>query len=159
MVNECILVQTVIFILSGSHLGALPFQGSDSAKTDTSPSGSPLKCQNFGCRVQSSPFLPRKKLGTWGVSSRPWCYAKRRDYGERVPQNFLPALMQLVLSFSWDAGAFQLVPGFLEKGNSLCIVVEEVCPLVEGKSEAFSSAILLMSNTNSFLNNINDLTK
>ena len=67
MVNECILVQTVIFIFSGSHLGALPFQGSDSAKTDTSPSGSPWKCQNFECRVQSSPFLPRKMLGAGGV--------------------------------------------------------------------------------------------
>lgn len=87
------------------------------------------------------------------------CYAKRRGYGERVPRNFLPTLMHLVLSFSWGAGTFQLVSEFLEKGNSLCIVVEEVCPLVEGKSGAFSSAILLMSNTNYFLNNINDLTK
>lgn len=63
-----ILVQTLIFVLSGSQPGALYCQLLDSGKTDTSPLSSLLKCRNFGCMVQSSSSLPREKLGAGGIS-------------------------------------------------------------------------------------------
>lgn len=59
--NDCLLVQTVAFVLGGSQPGVLSCQCSDSGKTETSPSGSPKKVRTLG--VQSTPFFPREKLG------------------------------------------------------------------------------------------------
>lgn len=63
-----ILVHTLIFVLSSSQPVALYCQLLDSGKTVTSPLSSLLKCQNFECMVQSSPSLPREKLGAGGIS-------------------------------------------------------------------------------------------
>lgn len=95
-------------------------------------------------------LCPERSWALGGFRWIMWCSARRRDHGERVPRIFLPALMHLFLHFAWSSGAFWLVSGFLAKGNRLYIIVELVCPLMEGKCGAYCSAILLIPSTTLF---------
>ena len=104
--------------------GALPFQGSVSGKMDTNPQAVPWNVKTLD--VWYSPFLSgpgrSKELGRFLLIKR--CFAGRRDYHRGFHDSSLLALMHLLLSFAWGERGFQLVPTFLKKGNSLCIVVE-----------------------------------
>lgn len=60
------------------------------------PPDTPRKNQNVGCIVQFFPSIPRESLGTGDFLPIIRCFARGSDYGKRVSQIFLPALMWLV---------------------------------------------------------------
>ena len=91
------------------------------------------------CWTLSSPFLPSPER-SWELGDfLPilWLHAKGRDYGDRVSQNFLPALMGAGFILTWATGASQLISGFLIKGTGTYIVFESVCQSGGRKVQGF----------------------
>lgn len=141
--HECLLVQTVVFVLGASQPGVLSCQCSDSGKTETSPSGSPQKVGTSG--VQSTPLLssPRRSWALWlPFDDVLQCWG--RHYGKRVPQMFLSAPVQLGLRSYWGTGASQLIFRFLTNEIGLCIV--ELVYTGEEGSGSFRLLFLLIKS-------------
>lgn len=59
MINKCVLVQAITFVLSDPQQGTLSCQHLDSGMTEISI----LKSPSTGCMFNSSPSLSRDNLG------------------------------------------------------------------------------------------------
>lgn len=126
-VTACTVVQITIFILPIWELrefqSVLRFRQDDRSQFLGQPPGKSI------CLMLSSLFLPSPER-SWELGDfLPilWLHAKGRDYGERVSQNFLPALIGAGFILTWATGASQLISGFLIKGTGTYIVLESVC--------------------------------
>ena len=122
-------------------------QSSDSSTTEASSSSSPLRNPNVMCCLVLS-FPPQREAGSRGFLPILWLCAKVRDYGERVSQIFLRALMWADFILMYATGASQLPSRFLTQVTSMFIDFETVlCVGIwrwGGYFRAFYFAILLM---------------
>ena len=86
-----------LFQVNPRHLEyARSYQDSETGETEAGSSNSLPQKVNIECMVQSSFFLPRKKLRAGSFFTILWCCPKGRDYGERMPLIFLPTLIWLI---------------------------------------------------------------
>lgn len=115
--------------------------------TEASSSGSPLRNPNVMCCLVLS-FPPQREAGSRGFLPILWLCAKVRDYGERVSQIFLRALMWADFILMYATGASELPSRFLTQVTSMFIDFETVlCVGIwrwGGYFRAFYFAILLM---------------
>lgn len=130
MSSVYILVQTLVFVLNGSHSRALSCQWSDLGRVDYQPLGQFHEVWELW--MYDSLLLPTQ-WRSWGLrkgfSLDHVVLCQEKELWQVAPWIFLPTLMHLHRS----AGASQLVSGFFTKGDNMCIIVELVCPLVEGR--------------------------
>jgi len=156
-VTACTPVQITIFVLnilfsqpeSSQELSVLRYlrfsiwnQSSDSDMTEASSSGSTLRNPNVMCCLVLS-FPPQREAWSRGFLPILWLCAKVRDYGERVSQIFLRALMWADFTLMYTTGASQLPSWFLTQVTSMCIDFETVYVLgFEGGEDSSGLSIL-----------------
>lgn len=151
VVIACMLIQSTIFVLPGFQVpriyqvpSALQDRWDRSSTLDR-----PQNCWNVGLGPNLS--LPREKLGTRDFLLIIRYCARNRDYGQRVSQTFVPALM-------WMASRLPSTSFWIfRKWNLSIYVVESMCSWEEGESMALHSTTLLISLPPSLLNGNVDL--
>lgn len=121
---------------------ARSYQDSDTGETEAGSSISLPQKVNIECMVQSSFFLPRKKLRAGSFFTILWCCPKGRDNGEWMPLIFLPTLIWLISHLLGVQGSLK----FLTRGVGPLIIFKLVYPWEKGEPGSFYSTILLSSS-------------
>lgn len=131
MASKYVLVQVIAFVLSYLQRNTLSCQHLDSKKTETSPSGSPLKSLNIRLMFQYFLSLPRENPGAEGLLLFAPCWAESWNYSKWVSRLFLPVSVWLVLYSPWVREPLKWFLNFLIKVIGPCIVVELASPWEE----------------------------